>query len=425
MHPIHPVQSLAALAVAACLAAPSAHAQSDAPTVDATWPNWRGPARDGSAAGSFWADDLDDDALTETWRVDDLGPSYSGPIADAERVYTTETVDDSREVVRAFERASGDELWRTEWEGAMEVPFFASRNGSWIRSTPAVDEEALYVAGMRDVLECLDASTGDVRWSVNFAERFDSELPPFGCVSSPLVTDAHVYIQAGAGCVKLDKRTGDIVWRAMVDAGDIMSSGAFSSPILAELPGGAQLVVQSRTTLAGLNLADGAVLWSTDVKAFRGTNVLTPTPYGSGVFTSAYGGRAQHIELESSATGVQATRAWDSPMQGYMSSPVVVGSYAYIFLRSNRFGCIDLETGEEQWTSPPTGDSYWSLAVQGNRILSLSDTGMLRLVRATPEQFEVLAERQVTERESWAHIAPAGRQLFVRSQGALVALAWK
>jgi outer membrane protein assembly factor BamB len=389
------------------------------------WTQWRGPSRDGHALGEAWASDLSPANLVEVWRVDGLGPSYSGPVVDTERVYTTETVDEEYEVVRAISRATGEELWRTNWEGAMEVPFFAARNGSWIRSTPALDGDALYVAGIRDVLVCLDAATGSVRWTVDFTERFDTKLAPFGCASSPLVVGDGVLIQAGSSLVKLDKRTGETAWRAMVDRGDVMSGGAFSSPVVASLAGRSQVVVQTRVALAGVGLEDGEVIWSTPVKAFRGMNILTPTIVDNGVFTSTYGGRSQMFSVTEGEGGTQVERVWNTGVQGYMTSPVIVDGHAYLFLRSNRFSCIELATGEERWTSPPTGDDYWSLAVQGDRILALSNTGMLRLIQAGPDGYQVLSEREVVEAETWAHVAPAGDQVFIRAQDSLIALGWK
>ncbi|MDE0914565.1 MAG: PQQ-like beta-propeller repeat protein [Planctomycetota bacterium] len=389
-----------------------------------TWPQWRGPNRDGTAPGEGWGADLSDENFGVKWEVNGLGPSYSGPVVDANRVYITETVDKTTEVVRALNRFSGEELWKTSWVGAMKVPFFASRNGSWIRSTPAVDEASIYVAGMRDVLTCLHAETGKVRWSVDFKERFKTSLPAFGCPSSPLLTKTHVYVQAGAGLVKLDKETGATIWRTTLDSGDSMSGGAFSSPVMATLGGIPQLVVQSRTELAGISIDDGAILWSTAVKAFRGMNILTPTIFGEAVFTSAYGGRAHLFQVDGNEGGLDIRVGWEASTQGYMTSPVVLDGTAYLFLKSNRFGCLDLETGAKGWTSPPTGDSYWSLAIQGNRILSLSDSGVLRLIGAEPGGYRVISEREISEEETWAHIAPAGKQVFVRSQQSLIALNW-
>ncbi|MEK6247423.1 MAG: PQQ-like beta-propeller repeat protein, partial [Planctomycetales bacterium] len=175
-----------------------------------TWPQWRGPTRDGKIEAQPWPSSLDKDHLTRSWRVE-LGASYSGPIVTRDRVFVTESKSSKYEVVRALDRSTGKELWKTQWEGALTVPFFASSNGSWIRATPAFDGERLYVAGMRDVLVCLDAETGKEIWRVDFMKRQRTSLPAFGFVSSPLVIGDHVFVQAGSAFTKLNKHTGKTV----------------------------------------------------------------------------------------------------------------------------------------------------------------------------------------------------------------------
>ena len=137
----------------------------------ATWPQWRGPTRDGLVGGPPWPDKLAGDALMPVWRVGNLGPSYSGPVVAADRVFTTETVGKKTEVVTAFDRKAGAELWKASWDGSITVPFFAAKNGSWIRSTPAYDGKVLYVAGMKDPLVALDAMTGKQLWRLDFMKE--------------------------------------------------------------------------------------------------------------------------------------------------------------------------------------------------------------------------------------------------------------
>ena len=84
---------------------------------------------------------------------------YPGPVLSDHLVFTVETKG-KQEVVRAFDRKTGDQKWEAEWAGSMSVPFFAWKNGSWVRSTPVYDGENLYVGGMRDYLVCLDAKSG-------------------------------------------------------------------------------------------------------------------------------------------------------------------------------------------------------------------------------------------------------------------------
>lgn len=408
----------------ALLLAPALNASPAGEELEAgTWPQWRGPARDGSAPGPAWPESFGEGRLAREWRVE-LGPSYSGPIVSQTRVFTTETVDKSRERVRAFERASGKELWSTEWEGAMSVPFFARRNGSWIRATPAYDGERLYVAGMLDVLVCLRAADGRELWRCDFPERLGTERPTFGFVSSPLVEGDFVYVQAGDGVCKLDKHSGAILWRTLAGPGGMMG-GAFSSPVLAEIAGERELVVQAREALAGLDPASGALRWSTPVPSFRGMNILTPTLHEGGIFTATYGGRAQLLELERGEDKCELRQRWSKPQQGYMTSPVIAAGHAYLFLRSNRYSCIRLSDGETTWTSPPTGVEYASLVLQNERILALANDGTLSLLAADPSAYRVLDRTDLTEEESWAHLALAGTQLFVREQNALSAWRWR
>ena len=388
------------------------------------WNQWRGPSRDGQVAGRAWPDRLTDNYLEQRWRVA-LGPSYSGPIVSAQAVFVTETKDKSTEVVRALARATGKELWRVEWPGALSVPFFAKSRGDWIRATPAYDGQSLFVAGMRDVLVSLDAKTGKEQWRVDFTKAFSSPLPEFGLVCSPLVDGNALYLQAGNAAVKLDKRTGKVLWRSLSNEnGSIMNNGAFSSPILATVAGQKQLLVQTRDQLAGLDPETGQQLWIQNVPSFRGMNILTPVVFGDAIFTSSYQNKSWLYRINKDAAGFSVNQAWENNAQGYMSTPVVIDGYAYLHMGNQRFTCINLRTGERTWTSKPFG-KYASLVAQRDRILALDERGVLLLIKANPKEFELLSEKQVSEDETWAHLAVAGDELFIRELNALAVYQWR
>lgn len=382
------------------------------------WPQWRGPNRDGSVEKAKWPDTLSEESLEQVWRVE-LEPSYSGPIVSAKLVFVTETQDAEREVVTALDRKSGEQVWQTDWKGSMAVPFFAAANGSWIRSTPAYDGESLYVAGMRDVLVCLDAKSGEERWRVNFMERFDTALPAFGFVCSPLIVDDAVYVQAGASFVKLNKQTGETIWRKLEDSGGMWGS-AFSSPAYETIHGKTQLLVQTRADLTGVDPESGEVLWSEKIPAFRGMNILTPTVYQQQVFTSSYGGNTLLFDVSEDSV----KKVWENKLQGYMSSPIILGDYAYLHLRNQRFACVDLKSGETQWITKPFG-KYWSMVTNGEKILALDQRGQLLLIQANPEEFELLGQTKVSDQSTWAHLAICGNEIFVRELQAMTVFRWK
>ncbi len=387
---------------------------------DDTWPQWRGPLRDSRLPNAPpWPKDLA--TLTRAWRVA-LGPGYSGPIIWRERVFVTETEAQTDEVVRALDRATGRELWRTKWKGALSVPFFAKRNGDWIRATPACDGDSLFVAGMRDVLVCLDIETGTQRWRVDFSAVLGTPAPSFGFVSSPLVIGEYVYAQAGGGFVKLNKRTGEILWRALVDGGGMDS--AFSSPVAATIHGVPQLVVQMREKLAGVAPEKGDVLWSQVVPSFRGMNIVTPTVFDDGIFTSSYKNKTFFYRIEKGDSTPRVREAWTAKAQGYMSSPVVIDHYAYLHLGNGRACCLDLNTGNETWRTSPFGE-YWSMVANRDHILALDQRGELLLIAADPQEFRLLDRKEVANAESWAHLAVCGQMVFVRDLSGISAFVWK
>jgi outer membrane protein assembly factor BamB len=303
----------------------------------------------------------------------------------------------------------------------MSVPFFAASNGSWIRATPACDGQRLYVAGMRDVLACLDTESGRELWRVDFVQQLGTPLPSFGFASSPLIVGDFVYVQAGGGFVKLDKMTGEIVWRTLDDGGGMFGS-AFSSPYLATVAGTPQLLVQTRTKLTGVDPELGTVLWEQEIPAFRGMNILTPTVVGDTVFTSSYGGKSFLFGLDRTDGNWRVNEEWVNRFQGYMSSPVVIDGYLYLHMKNQRFACIDLASGEDRWVTKPYG-KYWSMVANGDRILALDQRGELLLIRANPEEFELLDSRKVAD-DSWAHLAVSDGEVFVRELNAMAAYQW-
>ncbi len=386
------------------------------------WNQWRGPTRDGLISGSNWPNSLSENVLTQHWRVE-LSPSYSGPIVSDSAVFVTGTADKKTEVVMALDRKTGKELWRAEWLGAMSVPFFAAANGSWIRSTPTYDGESLFVGGMQDVLVSLNATTGKEQWRVDFAKEFNSPLPAFGFVCSPLLDDDSLYVQAGASLVKVEKQTGKILWRVLKDDGGMMGS-AFSSPVIATLAGQRQLIVQTRKKLVGVDPETGDQLWEQKVPSFRGMNILTPVVFGDGIFTSSYQHKSWLFNISKSEAAFQVKEAWNNNAQGYMSTPVVIDGHTYLHLQNQRFTCINLATGERTWTSTPYG-KYSSLVAQKDLILALDQRGELLLIKANPKEFELLDQRKVSDQETWAHLAVCGDEIFVRELNALSVFVWK
>ena len=267
-------------------------------------------------------------------------------------------------------------------------------------------------------MACFDAETGNELWRIDFNKDLKIDLPSFGLVCSPLIDGEFVYVQAGGGIRQIRLADGQLGWIAMKEAGGMMG-GAFSSPVIADLNGTRQLVAATRDAMVGVELASGKELWQRPIQTFRGMNILTPTIFGQQIFTSSYGGRSQAIRVKAeSPTGWTTDIAWEGKSEAYMSSPIVVGEYAYLHLKNQRVCCIDLKDGSEKWRTQPFG-KYWSMVTDGERILALDECGKLYLLAANPEKFELLDQLQVSEEPCWAHLAVVDNEIFVRFQHGL------
>jgi hypothetical protein len=203
-----------------------------------------------------------------------------------------------------------------------------------------------------------------------------------------------------------------------------MMGGAFSSPMLGELVGVKQLVVQTRAKLCGVDPENGKELWSVAIPSFRDMNILTPTLLGDRIFTSSYGGGALMYEVTKADTGLAVNEVWKNTTEAYMSSPVVIEGKIYLHLRNQRFCCLDPANGESLWRTTPFG-KYWSMAVNGTRVLALDEVGDLILFDANPAEYKELDRFHVSDTSTWAHLAVVDGQVFVRALDELVVYEWK
>lgn len=406
--------------VALSLASASTFAQEASTTSD--WAQWRGPSRDGKVDAAPWPETLSKERLTQNWQTA-LGPSYSGPLVVGDSVFITETVDEKDEFVRCLDRKTGKQKWEVNWTGSMKVPFFARANGSWIRSTPAYSDGKLYVGGIRDVLVCIDATSGKIIWQKDFPALNSSPAPMFGCVCSPLVDGDAVYMQAGGAMHKLNKQTGESIWQTASD-GPGKNSSVFSSPAIETIAGERQMLVQGRNNLLGVDLESGKVLWDQPTPAFRGMSIITPTVFNDMLFISNYQHPTTMVSIaKTNQQTYQLSEKWKNKARGYMTTPVTIDGHAYTFLQNQRFACMELETGAVKWSSKKFA-KYASLIANGNRILALTADGDLVLFAANPEKFEMIDRRNVTS-DSWAHLAVSGNEVFVRSIDGMLSFDWK
>lgn len=98
----------------------------------------------------------------------------------------------------ALDAASGDLLWRSATDGP-------------VYSSPAVAGDMVFVGSMDGYLYALDSATGKRRWRYAVGSRYSSSRK-IGLLSSPTVSEGHVYIGTMEGLLVLDAVSGERIW---------------------------------------------------------------------------------------------------------------------------------------------------------------------------------------------------------------------
>ncbi len=160
----------------------------------------------------------------------------------------------------------GKQLWRTEYGPEKHPP----------RGTPCVSEGLVYYESTDAVLYCLDASTGEVKWSFDAKTLGDTLAKRGGCSASPLVYDDKVIIMLRSpgnevpggndvpSFAAVNKRTGKLAWQGNLGPCPVKRKGWSSdngSPVLLHAGDTPLAVCQFYRCAAAVNANTGAKVW--------------------------------------------------------------------------------------------------------------------------------------------------------------------
>jgi outer membrane protein assembly factor BamB len=379
------------------------------------WPQWRGPARDGVAAGETLPDPLPD-TLRLIWKVQ-VGEGHSSPVVVGDRVYLMARRDDD-EFVLGLDASDGSEAWAYHYAQPYKMNIGARRHGKGPKSTVAVTEGRVFALGIGGALTCLDAASGEVVWSKQYEGEFGQTSPAFGTASSPLVEGELVIVQVGGkrrgALIAYEQKSGAEAWRT-VDEGP-----AYASPVWIGTGDSGQIVTFTRESLKGVRNTDGKKLWSLEFKTSWNQSSVTPLFVdGLLVYSGLHEGVfAVRIREEES----QPSEAWTNKRHNfYLSSPVAFGGHLYAFSnrKKGQLVCMDVATGEVKWENEGRLGDNASLTRAGDVLLVLTTEAELQVVAASGEKYQKLAAWEVADSPTWAHLAFANGRLYVKDKTSL------
>ena len=397
---------------------------------------------------------VDGPALNRDWnarppRVVWKQPIFGGYSAFAvvnEFLFTMEQRDDQEAVV-CYDAVNGNELWSYAWPGRFEE----SMGGVGPRSTPTVDNGEVFALGALGRLVCLNAVTGELKWSVETTEG--ARNLRWAMSGSPLVYGNLVVVnpgaqtpnRAGKALVAYDRRNGRVVW----NSGKYQAG--YASPMLVKLCGRWQILLFDGAGLGGHDAEDGVELWRFPwlTQGESGINVaqpivlerenqppplLGPLVGGLGLqpsiersgevfIASGYGRGGALVRISVNGKTWRADEVWKTPrssMRCKFSSPVQHNGFIY-GLDDGNLQCVDLTDGAVKWTDrrrPGEGRAHGNGQILrcGDLLVVLSEYGEVVLVEANPEQYRELGRIKVLDGDkTWNNPALAGGLLYIRN----------
>jgi outer membrane protein assembly factor BamB len=246
--------------------------------------------------------------------------------------------------VQAFDRASGELVWRADLPDALQV------------GSPHVADGVAYVS-TADSVVALDTATGAQLWAVSV------DLYPGAY--RPLVAQGIVVVQQNTGLMALDAQDGHQLWRA---------TGVYSTQpqiIVNETV----LVQDGRGMVHAYDLATGALRWAKDILKGDSKRVNTNmTTDGQRVFAMIGSFDVSMTALDI-ATG---ETVWSRSKLGELVSPVASNGVIYMS-KNHNIATLDSATGAHLSHPNLPGYEYGSLSLAQGRLFLVASKHLYAL----------------------------------------------
>lgn len=386
------------------------------------WPQWRGPSRTGHTAPASPSINALPKELKPVWKRP-AGGGHSSPVVIGDKVIF---LDDAggKEVARALNAATGDELWSVPYADKFEDEW-----GPGPRSTPLAEGDRLYVQSCDGEFRCLALGDGKTLWRANFADfgvKFlgakakEGTAARRGNSGSGVIDGDRIIVPVGstqgASLVAFNKLTGEVLWKSQND------EAAYSSLMAATLAGKPQIVAFTAEALLGVDRQDGRLLWRVPLVTNAKRHAATPVIFGDTVIVNSHTLGMIAFKITKEGAGFKAAQSWANTEQKInLATPALVGDYLYCQGASKDFICVDARGGGLKWAQPGFGSGrkdYSSTIVNGQNLLVLAEDGQLILLAANPEKYTELARLQVCG-NTWSFPALADGKIYVRDGRAI------
>jgi outer membrane protein assembly factor BamB len=420
-------------------------------TVSADWPHWRGPSGSGASPENGlpvrWSD-----TENVAWKAPIRGLGISSPIVLGDQVFVTSQAGsgevrsgprlvqggnpveageralgagpgqgDGKVVflVSAFDRRSGARRWEFELPAEGELVSVHEKH-NLASPSPVTDGERVYAWFATGQIAAIDTS-GKLVWKKHLGAEYGPFVINWGHGSSPVVHSGQLillcYHDKASYLLALDAKTGAVRWKSDTTAGVT----SYSTPLVVESGGRAEIVVNSSVGVAGHDFATGERLWHFD----EANRFPVPTPFAhDGIVYVSRGYRSSpFMAIRPGGKGdiAESQVVWRAPSGApYLSTPVHHAGLLYLTGDVGVLTVADAKTGERVYQERVGGVYTASPVVGDDKVYLVSEDGET-IVLAAGREPKILARNRLNARQL-ASPAIAGGRLFIRSDDALYAV---
>ncbi|HEY7152643.1 MAG TPA: PQQ-binding-like beta-propeller repeat protein [Gemmataceae bacterium] len=377
--------------------------------VGADWPQFLGPQRNGVSTETGLLQTWDAKGPPVLWRKD-VGEGFSAPVIAVDRLILFHRVGDE-EMVECLDAATGERKWKHTDPTRYQDPL---GKGDGPRSTPLIAGEQVYTLSPGGRLLCLKLSDGAKVWQRELLKDYKVPRSFFGVGTSPILEGGRVLINVGArdaGIVAFDKDSGKEVWKATGDG------ASYSSPVATTIDGVRHILFFTRQGIVSLDPANGAVRFSKPWRSRMDASVNAATPIvvsDQVFFTACYETGA--ILVRAKKDSIEEVWSNDRSLSCHFGTPVYHDGCLYGFHGRQETGtemrCVDIKTGRVHWSQEGFGCGSIILA-EGNLIV-LSEAGELVLIEGKSDKYREKARAAVLAGPCRAHMALANGRLYAR-----------
>lgn len=372
------------------------------------WPTLRGPNGDGismeeklSTSGS----------LEVKWKRK-VGLGYSAPVVSGGNVIVSGHDGKGKDTLYCFDSGTGEEAWSFSYPQPLGDLYF--QGGT--TGTSTVEGEQVYHIAREGEIFCLNAKDGSVIWQKHLKKDFGYSKPTWGFTGAPLIRGDWIYVTAGEAGMALRKSDGNVIWKSEDE------ESGYATPVPLSKNGKNYLLFSNKRFYVCVDAESGEKIWEYRWMTRYGVNAADPIVSGDYVFISSGYGKGA-VLLKWTGEG-KPEKIWQNrDLRTQMNAALLIGGFLYGIdgnesVDGTGLKCLNLETGETQWSETSVG--HGTISAIRDQLIVLSEDGELQIGPASPEGFTPAIRSRVLEPRVWTVPIVADGTVFCRNAGGTV-----